>query len=72
MRLRIYPDVTRRGIWCVDEGTNETEKMFAGIKLVKCSARSGNNLEADNVNEPKYWLETDGTLINKDGIAVIV
>ena len=72
MRLRIYPDVHENGIWCIDEGTNATEKRFTGIKMVKCSAQGRSNLAADNEKEPKYWLETEGTLIERNGVAVIV
>lgn len=66
-RWRVYPDVHEPGIWCVDGGTNATEIRVREVTWDGPSA-TGQNLNADNQQEPKYWLEVQGELL-LDGMA---
>jgi hypothetical protein len=70
-RLRIYPDVHEPGIFCTDEGTNETERRFDKVFVVKRTLKTGYDGTANNKNEPKYWLECNGKLITLKGIGII-
>lgn len=66
MKLRIYPDVHVPGIWCIDRGTNATEKRVNALALVGISGIARFNPKADNENEPKYWIEVDGEDVIND------
>lgn len=57
--------------WSVDQGTISSEIIVASIQLVGVNLISRLNLSADNVNEPKAWFETHGTLSLDGSHAVI-
>lgn len=72
MRLRVYPDVHEPGTWCVDKGTNATERRFRRVLFFSLSGTTASNPEADNESEPRYWISIKGHLISIRWIAAIL
>lgn len=60
-------------IWSVDEGTKATERRFKNVHFVDVTGKTCANLTADNVNEPRCWLEIEQGEIDSvvDGVAII-
>ena len=70
--LRVYVDCTTPPVWSVDYGDISTEKHFDEV-FVNCPGVTNHDTTADNVNNPKIWLEFyDAVLEEEDGIAYIL
>lgn len=48
-------------LWSVDKGSIATEIKVRDWILIGATARTRVNLQADNVNDPKTWVEVEAS-----------
>ena len=48
-------------LWSVDQGDISTEIKVRDWILIGATARTRVNLQADNVNDPKAWVEVEAS-----------
>jgi hypothetical protein len=59
-------------VWSVDRGTKATEQRFSSVILAKVDGVSRLNLDADNVSEPRCWIEVRSDMLAVMGSVAIV
>lgn len=58
--------------WSVDEGSIATERKVHDVLLTKITSHTCVDLSADNIAEPKAWLEvTANSLQIANGVAIL-
>ena len=59
-------------VWSVDRGTKATEQRFKCVVFGKADAVTRVNLDADNVTEPRCWVEVKGDMLAVVGTTALV
>lgn len=74
MRYRIYFNRAADApqVWSVDEGSHASEVNVQGVQVAgNVPLATAHNLDAQEP-EPKAWMEAEGQLVVRGGVAVIV
>lgn len=73
MRLRLYLDCFegKVPVWQVDNGPGTLAVKVSEVAIRGAHGVTKHNLTADNLSEPKCWLEYDGVVSVHQGIALI-
>ena len=58
-------------VWSIDRGTSASEVKIREIHLVQCSGISHFTPKADNLREPRAWIEGYGRVEIFDAVATI-
>ncbi len=71
--IRLYLDCFEgdRAIWQVDAGSGTMSFKVTEVQVRGAHGVTKQNLTADNLSEPKCWLEYDGEVTIHQGIALI-
>jgi hypothetical protein len=73
VRLRLYLDCFKGSVpvWQVDTGPGTLAVKVSEVAIRGAHGVTKHNLSADNLSEPKCWLEYDGEVSIHQGIALI-
>jgi hypothetical protein len=59
-------------IWSVDQGTKATEQKFRQVVFTGMSGVTNWNLLANNVDDPRCWIELDGGKLTIEGDVAVI